>query len=294
MNAKKAKSTTATVEERSGSRMSKQKFLEDILSADEEDLASTTATETPTKEQKKAAAPTLKQQRQEKRTKMSDIRKVIASRLLEVQRETAMLTTFNTVDMSAVLAIQENYQETFLNNFGVPLSIIPFFVKAALSALQAFPALNSFIDGDDVVQREYFDIGIAIDSVRGLIVPVIRNCDALAFYDVEHLIKEFADKATDGSLAVEDLQGGSFTITNSGLYNSWLSTPMLNPPQSSILGMHTITEQAIVIDGSIVVRPIMNLALTFDNRLIDNKDAVSFLAQIKHVIEDPARMLLNA
>lgn len=229
----------------------------------------------------------------ETRQKMSNIRKVIAKRLVEAQHQTAMLTTFNEIDLTQVIELREKNKENFLKKFGVKLGFMSFFVEAVVSALKEFPLLNSYIDQDDIVHREYYDIGIAVGTDRGLVVPVLRHCDQLTFADIEKEIESFAKKAREGKLAVDDLQGGGFTITNGGVYGSLLSTPILNPPQSGILGMHKIQKRAVVIDDQIVIRSMMYVALSYDHRLVDGKEAVSFLVQIKNLLEDPSRILLH-
>lgn len=230
-------------------------------------------------------------QRGESRTPMTRIRKVIAQRLLEAQRSTAMLTTFNEADLSAVMELRNRHRETFQQKYGVKLGFMSFFVKATVLALQAVPELNSYIDGEEIVHREYFDIGIAVGTERGLVVPVVRNCDHLSFAEIETAIAQYAEKARKGELSLDDLQGGGFTITNGGIYGSLLSTPIINPPQSGILGMHKIEKRAVVIEDQIVIRPMMYLALSYDHRIVDGKEAVTFLVRIKECIEDPARIL---
>lgn len=229
----------------------------------------------------------------ETRRKMSKIRKVIASRLLEAQRTTAMLSTFNEIDMSQVMALRERYKETFAKKYQAKLGFMSFFVKAAVSALQVYQDLNSYIDGDDIVHREFYDIGIAVGTERGLIVPVVRDCDKLTFADIELAIEGYAKKSKEGKITVEDLHGGGFTITNGGVYGSLLSTPILNPPQSGILGMHKIEKRPVVVNDQIVIRPMMYVALSYDHRIVDGKEAVSFLVHLKNVLEDPARLLLD-
>jgi 2-oxoglutarate dehydrogenase E2 component (dihydrolipoamide succinyltransferase) len=240
-----------------------------------------------------AAAPKVASDERESRRKMSKMRKVIASRLVEVQRNAAMLTTFNEVDMSAVMALREKYKEAFTKKYGTKLGFMSFFVEAVTSALKAFPDFNSYIDGDEIVHREYYDIGIAVGSDRGLFVPVLRDCDQLTFDGIERAIESYAKKAREGTISVDDLQGGGFTITNGGTYGSMLSTPILNGSQSGILGMHKIEKRAVVVDDQIVVRPIMYLALSYDHRIVDGKDAVTFLVHIKNRLEDPSRLLLE-
>lgn len=229
----------------------------------------------------------------ESRVKMSKVRKVIASRLVEVLRQTAMLTTFNEVDMTRIMEMRETYKEAFMKKNQVRLGLMPFFVKAAVSAMQAFPDINAYIDGDDLVYRNDFSIGIAVGTEKGLFVPVVRQCDTLSFAEIERAIESFATKAREGGLSLSDLQGGGFTITNGGTYGSMLSTPILNPPQSAILGMHKITKRAVVVDDQIVIRQMMYLALSYDHRVIDGKEAVSFLVHIKNMLEDPSRLLIG-
>lgn len=229
----------------------------------------------------------------ETRKPLTKIRKVIATRLVEALQETAMLTTFNEVDMSKVMALRESYKEDFAKKYQSRLGYMSFFIKASVSALKAFPQVNSYIDGDDVVLRNYFDLSIAVGTDRGLVVPVIRNCDKLSFAELENALEGYAKKAREGGLTVDELQGGGFTITNGGVYGSLLSTPILNMPQSAILGMHKIEKRAVVVDDQIVIRPMMYLALSYDHRVIDGKEAVSFLVHIKNCLEDPARMLIE-
>lgn len=231
--------------------------------------------------------------RPEKRVRMTKIRKVIARRLVESQQSTAMLTTFNEVDMTQVMALRERYKDAFLKQHGVKLGFMSFFVKACVSALKAIPEINAYIDGEDIVYREYFDISIAIGTDRGLVVPVIRGCDRLSYAGIEQETLNYAKKAREGGLSVDDLQGGGFTITNGGVYGSLLSTPIINPPQSGILGMHKIQKRPVVIDDEIVIRPMMYLALSYDHRIVDGKEAVSFLVHIKNDLEDPSRQLLE-
>jgi 2-oxoglutarate dehydrogenase E2 component (dihydrolipoamide succinyltransferase) len=232
-------------------------------------------------------------ERRETRRKMSKVRRVIAERLVQVQQATASLTTFNEVDMSQILLLRERYKEAFVKQHGVKLGFMSFFVKATLLALEAFPDFNSYLEGDEIVHREYYDIGVAVGTERGLFVPVIRNCDQLTYPQIELAIANYATKAKEGKLAADDLQGGGFTITNGGVYGSLLSTPILNPPQCAILGMHKIEKRAVVVDDQIVIRPMMYLALTYDHRLVDGKEAVSFLVHMKNSLEDPARQVLH-
>ncbi len=229
----------------------------------------------------------------ETRRKMSKIRKLIATRLVEVQSTTAMLTTFNEVDLTEVMQLREKYKETFVKAHGARLGFMSFFVKAAVSALKAFPGVNSYIDGEDLVERHFYSIGIAVGGEKGLVVPVVRDCDRLSFGEIEGVISNYAQKVKDGKLSADDLQGGGFTITNGGVYGSLLSTPILNPKQCAILGMHKISKRPVVIDDQIVIRQMMYLALSYDHRIIDGKEAVSFLVHIKNCLEDPRRMLLD-
>ncbi|CUI16417.1 2-oxogluturate dehydrogenase complex E2 component [Candidatus Protochlamydia naegleriophila] len=231
--------------------------------------------------------------KEETRKPMSKIRRVIASRLVEAQQTMAMLTTFNEVDLSEVIALREKHKELFIKKYGTKLGFMSFFVKAAVSALQAYPNVNSYLDGEDIVQRHYYDIGIAVGTDRGTLVPVVRGCDRLSFAQIELAIDEFAKKSRDGKVAADDLQGGGFTITNGGVYGSLLSTPILNPPQCGILGMHKIEKRAVVVNDQIVIRPMMYLALSYDHRLIDGKESVAFLVHIKNALEDPSRLLLD-
>jgi len=225
------------------------------------------------------------------RSKMSPLRKRIAERLVAAQHNAAILTTFNEVDMSAIMNLRKKYQEDFTARHGVKLGFMSFFVKAAVQALQAVPALNAQIEGDELVQNHYYDIGVAVGTDRGLMVPVLRDCDKLSFAEVEKGIGALSKRAREGKIKIEDLQGGVFTISNGGIYGSMLSTPILNPPQSGILGLHNIKERAVVENGQIVARPMMYLALSYDHRVVDGKEAVTFLVNLKDAIEDPARLL---
>lgn len=237
--------------------------------------------------------PVKSGKRQETRTKMSKIRQVIAARLVEAQKQAAMLTTFNEVDMTQIMLLREHYKDAFTKEHGVKLGFMSFFVKAAVAALEAYPGANSYIEGDEIIHREYYDIGIAVGTDRGLVVPVVRDCNHLSFSGIEAAIESYAKKARTGGLTVDDLTGGGFTITNGGVYGSLMSTPILNLPQSAILGMHKIQKRAVVVDDQIVIRPMMYLALSYDHRIIDGKEAVSFLVTMKNMLEDPARLLLE-
>jgi len=227
------------------------------------------------------------------RRKMSPLRRKIASQLVMAQQTAAMLTTFNECDMSNVMALRKRMQEAFVKQYEVKLGFMSFFIKAAVHALKAVPSVNSRIDGDDLILNHFFDIGVAVGTERGLIVPVLRETDSKGFAQIERDIIEYAGKARDGKIKVEDLQGGVFTISNGGVYGSLLSTPILNPPQSAILGLHKIQERPIALNGQVVIRPMMNLALSYDHRVIDGKEAVTFLIKIKEAIEDPMRLLLE-
>lgn len=231
-------------------------------------------------------------ERAQTRQKMPNIRQRIAQRLVEAQHTAAILTTFNEVDMSRVMDLRAKYKDSFQKKHGIGLGFMSFFVKATTEALQAFPAVNAQIDGTDILYHNYCDIGVAVSTERGLMVPVVRSAERLGFADVEKAIMAYAVKARENKIAVSDLQGGTFTITNGGVFGSLLSTPILNPPQSAILGMHSIKKRPVVVDDQIVIRPMMYLALSYDHRIIDGKEAVSFLVRIKELIEDPERLLL--
>jgi len=231
--------------------------------------------------------------RSEKRVPMSRLRARVAERLLQAQQQAAILTTFNEVDLYEVMQLRKKYKDSFEKQHGIRLGFMSFFVRAAIEALQKFPVVNASVDGDDIVYHNYFDIGIAVGSPRGLVVPILRDADQLSFARIEQSIREFGQKAQDGTLSYDELTGGTFTISNGGVYGSMLSTPILNPPQSAILGMHNIVERPVVIDGEIKVRPMMYLALSYDHRIIDGKEAVQTLVTIKQCLEDPARLLLN-
>ena len=227
------------------------------------------------------------------RKPMSPIRRRIAARLLEAKQNTAMLTTFNDVDMSRAMAIRTQYKDEFKKKHGVALGFMSFFIKASVRALQEFPQINAFIDGDDILFHHYHHIGIAVGSPRGLVVPVIRDADRLGFADIERAIIEYVAKIQENRLELSDLEGATFTITNGGVFGSLLSTPILNPPQSGILGMHRIEKRAVVVDDEIVIRPMMYLALSYDHRIVDGREAVTFLKRIKEMVENPERMLVE-
>jgi len=229
----------------------------------------------------------------EERVKMTRLRQTIAKRLKEAQENAAMLTTFNEVDMSEVISMRSQYKEEFLNNYGVKLGFMSFFVKACVIGLKNYPAINAEIQKDEIIYKNYYNISIAVGTDRGLVVPVIRETDEMSFADIEKNIVNLGQKAKDGKITIEDLQGGTFTITNGGIYGSMLSTPILNPPQSAVLGMHNIIERPVVINGNVEVRPVMYLALSYDHRIIDGKEAVSFLKIVKESLEQPKRLFLN-
>jgi 2-oxoglutarate dehydrogenase E2 component (dihydrolipoamide succinyltransferase) len=227
------------------------------------------------------------------RKKMSTLRKVIAQRLVEAKNTTAMLTTFNEIDMSAIIEIRTREKENFVNRYGVRLGFMSFFVKAIVAALKAIPEVNAQIEGDEILLFQTYDIGVAVSTEKGLMVPVIRGCDQLSFGGIEKKLEEYAKKARTGAISVDDLRGGSFTITNGGVFGSLLSTPILNPPQSAILGMHTIVKRPVVVNDQIAIRPMMYVALSYDHRIIDGREAVLFLVQLKQSLEEPARLLLD-
>ena len=229
----------------------------------------------------------------EERIKMTRLRLTIAKRLKEAQENAAMLTTFNEVDMSEVIAMRNQYKEEFQNKYSVKLGFMSFFVKACVIGLKNFPVVNAEIQGDEIVYKNYYNISIAVGTDRGLVVPVLRETDEMSFADIEKNISKLGEKARDGKITIDDLQGGTFTITNGGIYGSMLSTPILNPPQSAVLGMHNIVQRPIVVDGNVEVRPIMYLALSYDHRIIDGKEAVSFLKIVKESLEQPKRLFLN-
>ena len=255
-------------------------------------------------EQAKEAAPAAEQPaappeaaaedaRVERRVPMTRLRASIAKRLVEAQRTAAMLTTFNEVDMGPVMALRRKHAQEFQARHGVKLGFMGFFVRAAVEALKRFPAVNASVDGADIVYHGYYDIGVAVSTDRGLVVPVVRDADALGLHQIEDAIAEYGARARDGKLALEEMQGGTFTVSNGGVFGSLLSTPILNPPQTGILGLHKIEERPVVVDGEVVARSMMYLALSYDHRLIDGREAVRFLVTIKELIEDPARILLE-
>ncbi len=240
-----------------------------------------------------APSPATPGARLEERVRMSRRRQTIARRLVEAQHEAAMLTTFNEVDMSAVMEMRKRHKESFQERYGVGLGISSFFVKAAVAALRAFPRLNAEIDGDDIILKHYYDIGIAVGAAEGLVVPVLRDADRLTFAEIEKGIKRFAQQARDRTLALDDLRGGTFTITNGGVFGSLMSTPILNPPQVGILGLHKVQERPVSLNGQVVSRPMMYIALSYDHRIVDGMEAVQFLVRVKQLVEEPASLLLE-
>jgi 2-oxoglutarate dehydrogenase E2 component (dihydrolipoamide succinyltransferase) len=241
----------------------------------------------------RAKAPAVAGERREERVRMSRLRQTVAKRLKEAQNTAAMLTTFNDVDMSAVMEARSRYKDLFEKKHGIRLGFMSFFVKACVLAARDLPAVNASIEGDEIVYRDYFDVSIAVSAPKGLVVPVIRNAQAMSFADIEKTIAEYGKKAKEGTLTVDEMTGGTFTISNGGVFGSLLSTPIINPPQSAVLGMHRIEERPVVVDGQIVARPMMYLALSYDHRLIDGREAVTFLVRVKEAIEDPTRLLID-
>ena len=230
---------------------------------------------------------------EEERIKMTRVRQTIAKRLKQAQENAAMLTTFNEVDMSGIMSMRKDNQEDFKSRYGIKLGLMSFFVKACVVGLKLFPAINAEIEGEDIIYKNYYNISFAVGTDKGLVVPVLRNADEMSFADIEKEIKRLSEKANSGNLSIEDLQGGTFTISNGGVYGSMLSTPILNPPQSGVLGMHNIVERPVNVDGEIKIKPIMYLALSYDHRIIDGKESVTFLKTVKENLEDPRRLFLN-
>lgn len=231
--------------------------------------------------------------RQDRREKMTMLRKKVAERLVAVKQQTAMLTTFNEVDMSGIMEIRKKHKDTFKEKHGVGLGFMSFFTKAVCEALKSFPAVNALIDGDEIVYHDYCDIGIAVSAPKGLMVPVIRNAESLTLAQIEQNVLDLAGKAREGKLTIDEMTGGTFTITNGGVFGSMLSTPIINPPQSAILGMHNIVERPVVVNGQIAIRPIMYVALSYDHRIIDGRESVSFLVKVKQMLEEPVKMLFE-
>lgn len=271
------------VSDKEGLRYTKKAFLEDLASDSKEETSIPVS----------GKIDRVVSDRGETRRPMSKIRRVIGKRLVEALQTTAMLTTFNEVDLTEVIRLREKYKEAFAKKYACKLGFMSFFVKAVVSALQTFEDVNSFIDGDEIVRRNYYDIGVAVGTDKGVIVPIVRDADRLGFAEIEQEIERFAKKAREGKIVIQDLQGGGFTVTNGGTYGSLLSTPILIPPQCAILGMHKIEKRPVVIDDEIKIRSMMYLALSYDHRLIDGKEAVSFLVHIKNVLEDPSRLVIE-
>lgn len=241
-----------------------------------------------------AAAPTTpKGDREQRRERMSQLRKTVARRLVAVKNETAMLTTFNEVNMGPVMELRSRYKDKFKDKYGVGLGFMSFFTRAVCLALKEFPAVNAMIDGDEIVYNDYCDISIAVSAPRGLVVPVIRNAETLGLHEIEAEVGRLAKRARENQLTIEEMTGGTFTITNGGVFGSMLSTPIINAPQSAILGMHNIVERPIALNGEVVIRPVMYVALSYDHRIIDGRESVSFLVKVKEYLEDPARMLIG-
>ena len=237
--------------------------------------------------------PKVEMEAREERVRMSMRRKTIARRMVEAQQSAAMLTTFNEIDMSRVMELRRKYKDHFKQKYGISLGIVSFFVKAVIAALREFPRLNAQIDGEDIVYKYYYDIGVAIGAEEGLVVPVLRSADQLSFAEIDMAIKNFADKSANGTLTLDDLRGGTFTITNGGVFGSMMSTPIINPPQVGILGLHKIADRPVVENGQVVVKPMMYVALTYDHRIVDGRESVQFLVKVKEFIEDPAAMLFE-
>ena len=275
----------------SGQEEATQKAPEKVTQEESEEVTLEAQKNSPELSDKEDLSP--KGNRLEERVPMSRIRKTIANRLHSATQNTAMLTTFNEVDMSAILSMRSSYKEAFEKKYSVKLGLMSFFVKAAVESLKKFPTVNAYIDGDDIVYHAYCDVSVAISSDRGLVVPVLRDAHKMAMHDIEKAIIDFAVRAQDGTLGIDEMSGGTFTISNGGVFGSLLSTPILNSPQSAILGMHKTQERPIVVDGEIVIRPMMYLALSYDHQIIDGKEAVQFLISIKDALEDPTRLLLK-
>lgn len=273
-------------------RVTKSDILE-AAEAPKQSESKLSATSTPQSSKSAVASSPASAEGRESRKKMSPLRRKIAERLVAATQEAAMLTTFNEVDMSAVMKLRKQHQEKFVERHGIKLGFMSFFTKAVTHALQAVPQVNARIEGNEIVTQHYYDIGVAVGTDKGLMVPVLRDCDQKGFAEIEGDILDYAKAARDGKIQMSDLEGGVFTISNGGIYGSMLSTPIINYPQPAILGLHNITERAVVVNGEIVVRPMMYLALSYDHRLIDGKEAVTFLVKVKEAIEDPARLLFG-
>ena len=273
-----------------GGRIVKADVLEAVAAKGQ---AAPVADQAPAPVADQAPAPAADQSAREERVRMTRLRKTIATRLKEAQNTAAMLTTFNEVDMGHVMSLRADYKELFEKKHGVRLGFMSFFIKACIAALRDIPAVNAEIDGDDLVYKNYYNIGVAVGTERGLVVPVLREAQDMSLADIEKAINEFGRRARDGALKLEDLQGGTFTISNGGIYGSLMSTPILNAPQSGILGMHKIQERPVAVGGEIKIRPMMYLALSYDHRIVDGKEAVTFLVRVKENLEDPQRLLLD-
>ncbi|MFP4492844.1 MAG: 2-oxoglutarate dehydrogenase complex dihydrolipoyllysine-residue succinyltransferase, partial [Puniceicoccaceae bacterium] len=280
-----------------GGRVTKGDMLEALEKREEESAKASSGVRemsAPDRPGKEAApAPSRKDGGRESRRKLSPLRQSIARRLVSVQNESAILTTFNEVDMSAVMGLRRKHQDDFVARHGIKLGFMSFFVKAVVEALREVPALNARLDGEELVTNHFYDIGVAVSTDRGLMVPVLRDCDGKSFAEIERTLGDYAKKAREGKIRIEDLQGGVFSITNGGVFGSLLSTPIINPPQAGILGMHTIQERPVAVNGEVVIRPMMYIALSYDHRIVDGREAVSFLVSIKKSIEEPARMLFG-
>jgi 2-oxoglutarate dehydrogenase E2 component (dihydrolipoamide succinyltransferase) len=276
-----------------GGRLLKEDVLRHVArrEAGQEDRPDVFADEPPTASP--PSVPAEDYDRDEEVVSMSPIRRRIAQRLVEAQQTAALLTTFNECDMSVVMALREQYQESFQKRYGIKLGFMSFFVKAAVDALKLFPAVNAMVRESSIVYRNYYDVGIAVSTERGLVVPMIRGADHLSFSEIEQVIADFGTRARANKLKLEELEGGTFTITNGGIFGSLLSTPIVNPPQSGVLGMHAIQKRPVAVDDQVVIRPMMYLALTYDHRIVDGREAVSFLKRIKDAIEEPARLLIE-
>ena len=240
-----------------------------------------------------AAAPSDSSEKREERVKMSRLRQTIAGRLKTAQNNAAMLTTYNEIDLSAVMNLRKEFKDQFEKEHGVKLGFMSFFTKAVIEGLKDWPALNAEIDGDEIVYKNYYNIGVAVSTDKGLVVPVLKDADKMSFADIENGIREYAKKARDGKLTPDDMTGGTYTITNGGTFGSMMSMPILNYPQVGILGMHNIVQRPVVVDGEIVIRPMMYVAMTYDHRIVDGREAVSFLVKVKQCLENPGRMLLG-
>jgi 2-oxoglutarate dehydrogenase E2 component (dihydrolipoamide succinyltransferase) len=294
-NAAKVHDVKLDAVESNGPRVTKQDVLKAKAPAPSAPAPSAPARQAPTPAPKAQYAPKAPVgERGETRERMTKRRATIARRLVEAQHTAAMLTTFNEVDMSAVMGLRERRKEAFTKKHGVGVGIASFFVKAAIGALKAFPQLNAEIQGDEIVYKHYYDVGMAVGAEGGLVVPVLRDADQMTFAAIELAIRDYAKRAGDGTLTLDDLKGGTFTITNGGVFGSLMSTPILNPPQVGILGLHKIADRAVAIGGQVVIRPMMYVALSYDHRLVDGREAVQFLVKIKEFIEDPAWMLLES